>query len=37
MVYFVYNKITGELITTTPYTEYLNYFSPALVNVVIYM
>jgi len=37
MIYFVYNKKTGYLITTTVNVEDLNKFVPELVNVVRYM
>jgi len=37
MIYFVYNKATGSLITTIAYAEDLKYFDPELVSVVTYM
>jgi len=37
MIYFVYNKATGSLITTVAYIEDLKQFNPELVSVVTYM
>jgi hypothetical protein len=37
MIYFVYNKADGSLITTIAYVEDLKYFNPELVSIVTYI
>lgn len=36
MIYFVYDKTTGNLITTVSYVDDLKHFIPNLVDIVIY-